>query len=107
MAKNLVIVESPAKAKTIEGYLGSDYVVKASIGHVRDLPRNDMAVNEANNFDVTYEIYPDAEKVVNELKKLAKEAIKDNKFVWLATDEDREGEAISWHLLEAMKIDEY
>jgi DNA topoisomerase-1 len=106
MAKNLVIVESPAKAKTIEGYLGSDYVVKASIGHVRDLPRNDMAVNEANNFDVTYEIYPDAEKVVNELKKLAKEAIKDNKFVWLATDEDREGEAISWHLLEAMKIDE-
>jgi DNA topoisomerase-1 len=106
MAKNLVIVESPAKAKTIEGYLGSDYVVKASIGHVRDLPRNDMAVNEANNFDVTYEIYPDAEKVVNELTKLAKEAIKDNKFVWLATDEDREGEAISWHLLEAMKIDE-
>ena len=106
MAKNLVIVESPAKAKTIEGYLGSDYVVKASIGHVRDLPRNDMAVNEANNFDVTYEIYPDSVKVVNELKKLAKEAIKDNKFVWLATDEDREGEAISWHLLEAMKIDE-
>ena len=106
MAKNLVIVESPAKAKTIEGYLGSDYVVKASIGHVRDLPRNDMAVNEANNFDVTYEIYPDSVKVVNELKKLAKEAIKDNKFVWLATDEDREGEAISWHLLEAMEIDE-
>jgi DNA topoisomerase-1 len=106
MAKNLVIVESPAKAKTIEGYLGSDYVVKASIGHVRDLPRNDMAVNEANNFEVTYEIYPDSVKVVNELTKLAKEAIKDNKFVWLATDEDREGEAISWHLLEAMKIDE-
>ena len=106
MAKNLVIVESPAKAKTIEGYLGSDYVVKASIGHVRDLPRNDMAVNEANNFEVTYEIYPDSVKVVNELKKLAKEAIKDNKFVWLATDEDREGEAISWHLLEAMEIDE-
>jgi len=106
MAKNLVIVESPAKAKTIEGYLGSDYVVKASIGHVRDLPKNNFAVSDDGNFDVTYEIYPDSVKVVNELKKLAKEAIKDNKFVWLATDEDREGEAISWHLLEAMKIDE-
>ena len=106
MAKNLVIVESPAKAKTIEGYLGSDYIVKASIGHVRDLPKNNFAVSDDGNFDVTYEIYPDSEKVINELKKLAKEAIKDNKFVWLATDEDREGEAISWHLLEAMKIDE-
>ena len=106
MAKNLVIVESPAKAKTIEGYLGSDYVVKASIGHVRDLPKNNFAVSADGNFDVTYVVYPDSEKVVNELKKLAKEAIKDNKFVWLATDEDREGEAISWHLLEAMKIDE-
>jgi len=106
MAKNLVIVESPAKAKTIEGYLGSDYVVKASIGHVRDLPKNNFAVSADGNFDVTYEVYPDSEKVVNELKKLAKDAIKDNKFVWLATDEDREGEAISWHLLEAMKIDE-
>ena len=106
MAKNLVIVESPAKAKTIEGYLGSDYVVKASIGHVRDLPKNNFAVSANGNFDVTYEIYPDSEKVVSELKKLAKDAIKDDKFVWLATDEDREGEAISWHLLEAMKIDE-
>jgi DNA topoisomerase-1 len=106
MAKNLVIVESPAKAKTIEGYLGSDYVVKASIGHVRDLPKNNFAVSADGNFDVTYEIYPDSEKVVSELKKLAKDAIKDDKFVWLATDEDREGEAISWHLLEAMKIDE-
>ncbi len=106
MAKNLVIVESPAKAKTIEGYLGSDYVVKASIGHVRDLPKNNFAVSADGNFDVTYEVYPDSEKVVNELTKLAKDAIKDNKFVWLATDEDREGEAISWHLLESMKIDE-
>ena len=106
MAKNLVIVESPAKAKTIEGYLGSDYVVKASIGHVRDLPKNNFAVSANGNFDVTYEVYPDSEKVVSELKKLAKDAIKDDKFVWLATDEDREGEAISWHLLEAMKIDE-
>ena len=106
MAKNLVIVESPAKAKTIEGYLGSDYVVKASIGHVRDLPKNNFAVSADGNFDVTYVVYPDSEKVVNELTKLAKDAIKDNKFVWLATDEDREGEAISWHLLEAMKIDE-
>ena len=106
MAKNLVIVESPAKAKTIEGYLGSDYVVKASIGHVRDLPKNNFAVRADGNFDVTYEVYPDSEKVVNELTKLANDAIKDNKFVWLATDEDREGEAISWHLLEAMEIDE-
>ncbi len=106
MAKNLVIVESPAKAKTIEGYLGSDYVVKASIGHVRDLPKNNFAVSADGNFNVTYVVYPDSEKVVNELTKLAKEAIKDNKFVWLATDEDREGEAISWHLLESMKIDE-
>lgn len=106
MAKNLVIVESPAKAKTIEGYLGSDYVVKASIGHVRDLPKNNFAVSANGNFDVTYEVYPDSVKVVSELKKLAKDAIKDDKFVWLATDEDREGEAISWHLLEAMKIDE-
>ena len=106
MAKNLVIVESPAKAKTIEGYLGSDYVVKASIGHVRDLPKNNFAVSADGNFDVTYEVYPDSEKVVAELTKLANEAIKDNKFVWLATDEDREGEAISWHLLEAMEIDE-
>ena len=106
MAKNLVIVESPAKAKTIEGYLGSDYVVKASIGHVRDLPKNNFAVSADGNFDVTYEVYPDSEKVVNELTKLANDAIKDNKFVWLATDEDREGEAISWHLLEAMEIDE-
>lgn len=106
MAKNLVIVESPAKAKTIEGYLGSDYIVKASIGHVRDLPKNNFAVSANGNFDVTYEVYPDSEKVVSELKKLAKDAIKDDKFVWLATDEDREGEAISWHLLEAMKIDE-
>jgi len=106
MAKNLVIVESPAKAKTIEGYLGSDYVVKSSIGHVRDLPKNDLAVNIEGNFEVNYEIYPEKIAVVNELKKLANEAIKDNKFVWLATDEDREGEAISWHLLEAMKIEE-
>ena len=106
MAKNLVIVESPAKAKTIEGYLGSDYVVKASIGHVRDLPKNNFAVSADGNFDVTYEVYPDSEKVVAELTKLANDAIKDNKFVWLATDEDREGEAISWHLLEAMEIDE-
>lgn len=106
MAKNLVIVESPAKAKTIEGYLGNDYIVKASIGHVRDLPKNNLAVSADGNFDVKYEVYPDSEKTVVELKKLANAAIKENKLVWLATDEDREGEAISWHLIEAMKIDE-
>jgi DNA topoisomerase-1 len=102
MAKNLVIVESPAKAKTIEGYLGKDYVVKSSIGHIRDLPKKDMAVNPANNFEVVYEISADKKETIKELKKLADKA----ELIWLATDEDREGEAISWHLLEALKLDE-
>jgi DNA topoisomerase-1 len=101
MAKNLVIVESPAKAKTIEKYLGKDYTVRSSIGHIRDLVKKGLGVDTKNNFEPTYEISPDKKAVVKELKDLAKKA----EVVWLATDEDREGEAISWHLLEALKLD--
>ena len=100
MAKNLVIVESPAKAKTIEGYLGKDFVVKSSYGHVRDLAKKGTAIDVENNFTPNYEISPDKKQIVSELKKLAKEA----ETVWLATDEDREGEAISWHLYEALNL---
>ncbi|WP_128543549.1 type I DNA topoisomerase [Larkinella soli] len=100
MSKNLVIVESPAKAKTIEGYLGKDFVVKSSYGHVRDLPKDDMAIDIQNGFRPVYEITPDKRQVINELKKLAKTA----EEVWLATDDDREGEAISWHLKEALGL---
>lgn len=100
MAKNLVIVESPAKAKTIEGYLGSDFLVKSSFGHIRDLPKGDKAIDKENNFQPTYEISKDKKDVVKELNKLAKEA----EVVWLATDDDREGEAISWHLSEALNL---
>lgn len=101
MSKNLVIVESPAKAKTIEGYLGKDYVVKSSFGHVRDLPKNDVAINIEKGFAPVYEVSPDKQDVINELRKLASKA----ENVWLATDEDREGEAISWHLAEALGLD--
>jgi DNA topoisomerase-1 len=100
MAKNLVIVESPAKAKTIEGYLGKDYVVKSSFGHVRDLAKKGVAIDVANDFLPNYEVSADKKQVVAELKKLAKEA----ETVWLATDEDREGEAISWHLYETLNL---
>ncbi len=99
MSKNLVIVESPAKAKTIEGYLGQDFTVKSSFGHVRDLPKDGLAVDVQNGFLPSYEISPDKKKVIDELKKLAKGA-----NVWLATDDDREGEAISWHLKEALGL---
>lgn len=102
MPKNLVIVESPAKAKTIEGYLGKDYLVKSSFGHIRDLPKKGLNVDIANKFAPTYEVPADKKAVVNELKKLSKDA----EVVWLASDEDREGEAISWHLFEALKLDE-
>lgn len=101
MAKNLVIVESPAKAKTIEGYLGKDFVVKSSFGHVRDLSKKGLAIDIANDFQPQYEVTADKKTVVAELKKLAKEA----ETVWLATDEDREGEAISWHLFEALNLE--
>lgn len=96
MPKNLVIVESPAKAKTIEKYLGKDFHVLASVGHIR----KDTKVDVANDFAVTYEIDPGHTKVISELKKAAKSADK----IWLATDEDREGESISWHLIEVLKL---
>ncbi len=102
MAKNLVIVESPAKAKTIEGYLGKDYEVKSSYGHVRDLPKDDKAIDIENNFTPTYEISKDKKDVVKELRKLAKDA----ETVYLASDDDREGEAISWHLKEALDLND-
>lgn len=101
MAKNLVIVESPAKAKTIEGYLGKDFVVKSSFGHVRDLSKKGLAIDIQNDFHPQYEVSADKKQIVAELKKLAKEA----ETVWLATDEDREGEAISWHLFETLNLE--
>jgi len=102
MAKNLLIVESPAKAKTIEGYLGKDFLVKSSYGHIRDLVKTDDAIDVNNNFTQKYEVPADKKAVVSELKKLAKEA----ETVWLASDEDREGEAISWHLFETLGLKE-
>ncbi len=101
MSKNLVIVESPAKAKTIEGFLGSDYIVKSSFGHVRDLVKKGLGVDVNNKFLPNYEVSEDKIKVVNELKKIADKA----EVIWLATDEDREGEAISWHLYETLGLD--
>jgi DNA topoisomerase-1 len=100
MAKNLVIVESPAKAKTIEKFLGSDYSVKSSFGHIRDLPKKGLSIDIEKGFEPKYEISPDKKKVVSELKAAAK-----NHEVWLASDEDREGEAIAWHLTQALGLD--
>jgi DNA topoisomerase-1 len=102
MAKNLVIVESPAKAKTIGKFLGDEYIVKSSVGHIRDLPKKEMGVDVKKGFEPSYIISPEKKQVVSELKKLAK----DSEIVWLATDEDREGEAIAWHLLEALDLNE-
>jgi len=102
MAKNLLIVESPAKAKTIEGYLGKDFTVKSSYGHIRDLIKSEDAIDIAHNFEQKYEVPADKKQVVSDLKKLAKEA----DMVWLASDEDREGEAISWHLFETLGLKE-
>jgi DNA topoisomerase-1 len=101
MSKNLVIVESPAKGKTIAGFLGKDYQVEASYGHIRDLPKSGMSIDIEHDFLPTYEISPDKKKRIIELKKLAKVA----DTVWLASDEDREGEAISWHLCMALGLD--
>jgi DNA topoisomerase I len=103
MAKNLLIVESPAKAKTIEKFLGSDFTVKSSYGHVRDLPKGDISVDVENDFKPNYVVTPDKAKVVKELK----DAVKKVDEVWLATDEDREGEAISWHLCQVLGLDEH
>lgn len=97
---NLVIVESPAKAKTIENFLGKDYTVKSSYGHVRDLAKKGLSIDLEHNFKPNYEVLPDKKQVITELKKLAKSA----ELVWLATDEDREGEAISWHLYEVLGL---
>ena len=98
--QNLVIVESPAKAGTIQKYLGSDYIVKSSFGHIRDLQDNELSIDVDNGFAPQYVIPSDKKKVVAELKKAAKEA----SMVWLASDEDREGEAISWHLFETLGL---
>src|SRR3989344_4793864 len=100
MPKNLVIVESPAKARTIEGYLGKDYEVRSSFGHIRDLPKKGLNIDLENNFEPTYEVSADKKKVVAELRKADT-----GKEVWLASDEDREGEAIAWHLTQALKLD--
>lgn len=101
MAKNLLIVESPAKAKTIEAILGKDFEVKSCFGHIRDLVKNDMGIDVNNNFKPTYIVPPEKTKVVSDLKNLAKKS----EEVWLASDEDREGESISWHLAEVLGLD--
>ena len=103
MPKHLVIVESPAKAKTIEKILGKDYIVKSSYGHIRDLPKSGDAIDIPNNFKPKYVISPEKTKVVRELKDYLKKVDE----VLLATDEDREGEAISWHLCKVLKLDEH
>ncbi|MBC7689077.1 MAG: type I DNA topoisomerase, partial [Aquabacterium sp.] len=101
MAKNLLIVESPAKAKTIESILGKDFEVKSCFGHIRDLEKNDMGIDIKNNFKPKYIVPADKERVVKELKSIAKNSGE----VWLASDEDREGESISWHLAEVLGLD--
>ncbi|MEO9004664.1 MAG: type I DNA topoisomerase [Ginsengibacter sp.] len=101
MAKNLLIVESPAKAKTIEKILGSDFEVRSCYGHIRDLEKDDMGIDIKNNFAPRYKVPDEKAKVVNELKQFAKKA----ETVWLASDEDREGESISWHLAEVLGLD--
>jgi DNA topoisomerase-1 len=102
MTKNLVIVESPAKAKTIEGFLGKEFTVKSCFGHIADLSKKDLGVDIANDFQPVYIIPPDKKKVVNDLKKIAR----DSETVWIASDEDREGEAIAWHLVNALSLTE-
>lgn len=99
--KNLVIVESPAKAKTIEKFLGSDFTVKSSYGHIRDLPKDDSAIDIKNGYKPFYIVPADKKNVVADLKRISKQA----ENVWLASDEDREGEAISWHLAEELNLD--
>src|SRR5919107_4252364 len=101
MAKNLLIVESPAKAKTIEKILGEDFEVKSCYGHIRDLEKEEMGIDVNNNYKPRYIVPEEKQKVVKELKQLARKA----KEVWLASDEDREGESISWHLAEELGLD--
>ena len=101
MAKNLVIVESPAKAKTIEKFLGSEFKVTSSFGHIADLPSNELGVDVDSDFSPKYIVSSDKKKIVKELKSLAKNA----ETIWLASDEDREGEAIAWHLSQQLNLD--
>ena len=101
MGQKLLIVESPAKAKTIEKFLGKDFVVKSSYGHIRDLDKGNHGIDIKNNFKPNYIVTPDKARVVKELK----DYLKKSEEVWLATDEDREGEAISWHLCEVLGLD--
>ena len=100
MQENLVIVESPAKAKTIERFLGKDYIVKSSFGHIRDLSKKGLGISIEEGFLPNYEVLGDKRKVVDELSKLSQQV----KTVWLASDEDREGEAIAWHLAEVLDL---
>ena len=102
MTKNLVIVESPAKAKTIEGFLGKEFTVRSCFGHIVDLSKKDLGVDIANDFQPIYIVSPDKKKVVNDLKKISK----GSEMVWLASDEDREGEAIAWHLMNTLGLKE-
>src|SRR5947209_8691459 len=97
--KALIIVESPSKAKTIQKYLGRDYIVKASVGHVKDLPKNKLGVDPKKGFEPDYQVIPTKTKVIEELRKLAKGV----PVLYLATDPDREGEAIAWHIWEELK----
>src|SRR6476646_4156159 len=101
MSKNIIIVESPAKVKTIEKILGSDFEVKSCYGHIRDLEKDDMGIDVKNNYKPRYIVPNEKLKVVKERKQLAKKSDE----IWLATDEDREGEAISWHLCEVLGLD--
>ena len=101
MAKNLVIVESPAKAKTIEKFLGKDFKVESSFGHISDLPSKELGVDVEGDFAPKYKVSKDKQAVVKKLRELAKKA----DIVWLASDEDREGEAIAWHLAENLNLD--
>ena len=101
MHENLVIVESPAKAKTIEKFLGKEYLVTSSMGHIRDLEKKDFGIDMENNFEPKYIVSPDKKKIVADLKKMAKSA----QTVWIASDEDREGEAIAWHIQQVLKLD--
>ena len=101
MGENLVIVESPHKAKTIQGFLGKDFVVKSSQGHIRDLPKNNNGIDVDHGFAPKYEVSPDKKKIVADLKKSAEKA----DMVWLASDEDREGEAIAWHISDTLGLD--
>ncbi len=102
MIENLVIVESPAKAKTIEGFLGKAFTVKSSFGHIRDLAKKNLGIDVDEGFTPKYIVPADKKNLVKELKAI----VKDSQMVWLATDEDREGEAIAWHLFEELGLEE-